>query len=1659
MKRKLFLLLCALLTMIGVQNVKAYTVSDLTAAGWTKINSINQNEVLNNYYIFLSEDESLMLTLEPSSSQGNNAAFFRPLADPAANEARIWRLEKNGANYSMRNVGTSILQMQTEYSGTNNDLRWRTNDQKFPIEWTGLSLTYSSNYWTLTSTEYNRPLGIYDNVTGTPTDGNEVGANDSGKGQKFNIYAIGRAKYSTTYAPGASEAKPVNVSSYISNPEIYGNSNKANMPSGWSEDTSIRSAGNNNRTAAANDMTWLEGWTNSNTDNSLKVKYYQELTSVPNGKYFLKAIAGDSNGSGGGKIYISNGTNDETASMSTGDADISTGKVFTTNGKITIGMTAQGKNSWVHATNFRLYYCGNAISYYSPTTFDGDDEATKDTWYAFIVESAGYYRVSSSAAATIYYSQDASEDADKTASKAFTAGGYAFQNLTAGTYYFKSSATSTIKIEAVSSETLQNGDVVTEMFIANPSFEAAVNDKDPIVEWGGNGLQSYLARTSGLSNKVGSFCAGSTGFNTSRDLYQTMSNLPTGIYVMTVNADAAGNVTAYGSDSGNPSFYVGSSTIAIPSILPAYTYNIALNESANESAFGVKAKGHGTGTSFYFDNFTLTYYETLPDVSITDLTSSAMAADVRAALTSASSTYNSSKTAANYNALQTAIVNAKVSIAEYAAKTGADADWTGIIRNPSFEPNDYRTGWTVTVSSGSSTGEGARSKDGGLGDGGGSKRFFIWTANAGAATVKQTLNELPSGNYKLSAYMASAAGDVFTLSAGSTFSKVIAYDGNATLVEAYFTQASTGNIEISATHSGSWFDVDNFHLTSDPTLPESITGVSGNMNSTVASAQTTAVNAYNAESGQTFANMLAAQTAMNNARASILVYNDISNLVTTYAERVQNNLDDAGQAAYDASTVEDKITSGTYVTAAEAEADLKAAYIIAVKAQTTPGTDMTEAITNPSFESATGVSTSIAGWTNEANKTLQTQSNTGWAKVGTYYAERWHSTGDKNIFQMITGLHEGAYVLTAKAYAGDATAKVYVMVGETEHTIDVTATEDYSVLFDYDGTSDLKIGFSANMGNDANTGWICVDNFRLTYAGETQPNLPLYTTEPMNATAKANANTAINNYNANKTSENYTAAESAIAVAEASKTAYNRASLEGYKSRMGELLAKTNVYTEAAYNKWYANVDDNYANGIYTDEEVVTLTAAGACQGATEDTHKKANRIDDVLLSTWTIGGEQCSDYDKSLYINTWSLEGNIDGSGFQTPFFEYWTSDGNSLGEATMVGTVTGLEVSAEYSVDIWARVRQTNNQTKVANSITMQVGSGSAADLTAGTQVGSSQFYIDHFTATGSTDESGNLTITIAVAANSNVSWLSFKDVAVSKQATTGDVQTYSGLINNDTELVPTTTAPIVDITEATFTGDISANFSSNANGFIIATAEQKAALDDVKNVVVDNTCDNLVLTDGTDFVAPGEFTATSANYSRAGIKLSKDRYATVYLPYAFSTDGLKVMEYTSYEDGVLTFTPVDVTVPSTPYLVRIADDGEEDVVEDYDFSGSGVVSTTDASGDVFKGTYNAQTLYAIADGYNYYGFSANYGDFRQASVSGNTCAAFRAYLKLSNEANARVVVRFDDKTTGILTLDADGNINGAEVMKDGKYIIDNKVVIVKNGVKYGANGQKLN
>lgn len=289
-------------------------------------------------------------------------------------------------------------------------------------------------------------------------------------------------------------------------------------------------------------------------------------------------------------------------------------------------------------------------------------------------------------------------------------------------------------------------------------------------------------------------------------------------------------------------------------------------------------------------------------------------------------------------------------------------------------------------------------------------------------------------------------------------------------------------------------------------------------------------------------------------------------------------------------------------------------------------------------------------------------------------------------------------------------------------------------------------------------GWLMFNNFKLTYYSDEVSDedatallaaAAAVNGKPMLGTVQATLTSAVSSFDGARTIANYNALSEAVSEAETSVTAY--ANAKAYLDEAAIILEGTNVYTAAAYATYYSEPKAKY------DAQTLTTSEANALVKTSTGWHS-ANTIDDILLSTWTIGGEQCKDYDKALYINTWSTEGNNDGSEFLTPFFEYWTNDDKSLDAKDLVATVSGLKANETYTFLIRARVRQTNDKTKIANGITMKVGSGEAVDISAGSIFKTGPFYIGNFSAVGQTDADGKLTATISVAENSNISWLSF-------------------------------------------------------------------------------------------------------------------------------------------------------------------------------------------------------------------------------------------------------------------------------------------------------------
>lgn len=261
------------------------------------------------------------------------------------------------------------------------------------------------------------------------------------------------------------------------------------------------------------------------------------------------------------------------------------------------------------------------------------------------------------------------------------------------------------------------------------------------------------------------------------------------------------------------------------------------------------------------------------------------------------------------------------------------------------------------------------------------------------------------------------------------------------------------------------------------------------------------------------------------------------------------------------------------------------------------------------------------------------------------------------------------------------------------------------------------------------------------------------------------------------------------------------------------------------------------------------------------------------------------------------------------------------------------------------------------------------------------------------------------------------------------------------------------------------------------------------DYKENLYVNNCnlyvpENSVITDlyihpdnsGKDYYFKAEvpFTVNNIKYRRDAF-VTKQKYATLYLPFAFSDERLKVMEFNYYDDatGKVYFSEVEgMTEPNHPYLVRQADENDEkEVMLIISAENANIVPVTEEYKDFaelpyletgFYGTYVQSTLLGTL---NYYAFSAKYGDFRKANASGTDIYPFRATFKVGHgsAAPARLILPdFEDGVTQIEVNTSDivemdntksvYNLNGQRVanslhgLKSGIYILNGKKVNVK-------------
>ena len=593
-------------------------------------------------------------------------------------------------------------------------------------------------------------------------------------------------------------------------------------------------------------------------------------------------------------------------------------------------------------------------------------------------------------------------------------------------------------------------------------------------------------------------------------LTQTVSNLPDGKYSSTIylcndmdyyfkgtNAASTGSNTPADTWTevtvSNQDISDGSADIQVWSWWDGAADNASLTYVPNNVSDGATAYTLGTTTT------ALTWYSiTIPESGDYILMSTAASSILYTASSSAKpagtekATLDAGGTLALDGLTAGTLYVGTTTATKLALVKATGGDLTYYITNPSFE-SDF-TGWTNPMPMQTQTND-SFSKTG-------AKYAERWQAsNSGGlsnGTLTQSVPTLPAGTYKLTAkaqnveqYNGDAKGTGFYLTAGSDQVMV----GTNVLNTAYATLADAGSLTIGAktqSCSGNWIAVDDFQLTYVTALPtgSEIEALkeSGNMNATVSTAQTNAVDTY--KSSQTAANCNAALSAIANAQVSKAYYELMNTLITdaptTY--NITTKLDAAGQTEWSSlyATIQSNYDSGIYETVDEVKTALSNAHIAAIKAQG-PSSDWTDLLRNPSFEE------SVDGWTCPNITSGPNREANHAASDRSYYAGFWKDnvTGSIDLHQRVT-LPAGFYRLEFDAYNnGDNNPRfwkdVQLYFGETEsgkqpYNEERGSWQTFGFEFEVNEESTENLGarfFPTENGSI----WEHVDNFRLTYVG------------------------------------------------------------------------------------------------------------------------------------------------------------------------------------------------------------------------------------------------------------------------------------------------------------------------------------------------------------------------------------------------------------------------------------------------------------------------------------------------------------------------------------------------------------------------------------------------
>lgn len=617
------------------------------------------------------------------------------------------------------------------------------------------------------------------------------------------------------------------------------------------------------------------------------------------------------------------------------------------------------------------------------------------------------------------------------------------------------------------------------------------------------------------------------------DVNQTLSSIPNGVYAIRVN----GFYRQDGSNANLPYVYAGDSKTTLPvrtgseNSMQAAAVSFEAGNYLSEPAYvrvdngtlkiGVKTEGNSCWV--IFKNFHLQYYG---NVTLAEVLLHEYVILYNAALNAAQdyqddNMFDADKTAlntaisnntidlggtvteemlttatANLNAAATAAAKAVVKKTAFdnivtATEGKTDVNITSYIANLGFEDGNLNA-WTSVYGGGVATNNNFSGKVG---------SYFVerWQSGEalGSGSLTHDVITLPTGVYTITAnaqnieqYNNNAAGTGYffcvndtrkEIGAAGTYTNIVKYTAQTDVTLKFLLEGCTGN----------WISCDNIQIVYNGEDFPAVTLVEGKMNATIAAAQTSAKEAYDADptvdNYNTLVEAIAAAQASKNAYEHLgaaITKIDAALAAATTATETDDEAYQTIKTAYNNGTIEN----------ANIQTNINNAYdavIAIIKSQTATSADFTMAIKNQSFEYG-----DMTGWTATASSDtgVRETANGTYAATGTdgyYLFNTWWQ--GVPLTQTVTGLPNGQYTLTASVASDGAT--IY-LIGNGEHNEGIETGGEYpssdvmqETTFTFlvkDGTATIGVvgGADGTAGEHkdyvaAGYWWYKADNFRL----------------------------------------------------------------------------------------------------------------------------------------------------------------------------------------------------------------------------------------------------------------------------------------------------------------------------------------------------------------------------------------------------------------------------------------------------------------------------------------------------------------------------------------------------------------------------------------------------